>query len=63
VTTACAGCVETIDHCHGTLVRHADGMVECTDLSCVVLAVERHELVLACGPREGCSCDPAAPAG
>ena len=56
MTAVCTGCGEEVDHCHGTLVRHADGWVECTDGSCLVLAVERHELVLACGPGEGCAC-------
>ena len=63
MTAACPGCREEVDHCHGTLVRHADGWVECTDGSCPTLAVERHELVLACGPGEGCACGSAVSAG
>jgi hypothetical protein len=56
VTTACIECSGDADHCHGTLVRHADGGVECTDLTCVVLTSDRHGLVLACVDT-GCSCE------
>ncbi len=51
-----------LDHCHGTLVRHADGVVECTDAGCVATEVVRHTLVIECESVEGgCSCaaDPA----
>lgn len=55
VTAAGIACSDPLDHCHGTLVRHADGTVECTDLTCVVLTADRHDLVLACVDA-GCSC-------
>jgi hypothetical protein len=55
----CPECSAAVDHCHGTLVLHADGSVECTDPSCTVYAVDRHGLLLVCGAAEGCSCDSA----
>jgi hypothetical protein len=42
----CPDCAREIDHCHGTLVVHADGTVACTDVGCVRLGRERHELVV-----------------
>jgi hypothetical protein len=27
----CTDCLEQLQHCHGTLVVHADGRVECLD--------------------------------
>jgi hypothetical protein len=49
---------DDLDCCHGTLVRHADGTVECTDVACVALGADRHELVLVC-VAVGCSCESA----
>jgi hypothetical protein len=42
----CADCTHDAEHCHGTLVLHPDGTVECTDLVCTELGRERHDLVL-----------------
>jgi hypothetical protein len=53
-----SGAVNDLDCCHGTLVRHADGTVECTDVACVALGADRHELVLACVAVR-CSCESA----
>ncbi len=53
----CPDCAAGLDHCHGTLVLHSDGSVECTDLTCVVHDAERHVLVIRCteiGP--DCAC-------
>lgn len=54
----CPDCTGELDHCHGALVLHAGGDVECTDRDCADLAVARHELVAACGevaPVCGCA--------
>jgi hypothetical protein len=56
VTTACIECGDDQDHCHGTVLRHTDGSIECTDLTCVALTADRHDLVLACVDT-GCSCE------
>jgi hypothetical protein len=48
----CPDCARDAEHCHGTLVRLADGTLECTDQSCLDTGRERHELVV-----------PALPAG
>jgi hypothetical protein len=44
----CPECEHAAEHCHGTLVRHADGTVECTDTACYVRESDRHDLVVAC---------------
>lgn len=44
---SCAACAVELLHCHGTLVLHADGSVECDVEDCGV-AEEAHELVLMC---------------
>ncbi len=45
----CVGCVpDDADHCHGTLVRHADGRVECIEPGCPPER-GRHEFVVECG--------------
>ena len=43
---SCPDCAHDTDHCHGTLVRHPDGSVECTDRDCVETGHERHGLAL-----------------
>jgi hypothetical protein len=54
----CLGCGHGLDHCHGTLVEHLSGELECTDAGCVVLAAERHEHVVPCGQLAGSPCCP-----
>lgn len=44
----CAGCVSSLDHCHGTLVVHVDGGAECTDPSCDDTDQLRHDLAVDC---------------
>lgn len=62
MSTRCPDCHAEADHCHGTLVRHADGTVECTDPTCDELGVGRHDLVVVCAVTDdeaqpdGCSC-------
>ena len=53
----CASCTSDLDHCHGTLVVHPEGPVECTELLCVELDRERHLLIIDCQLVEGgCQC-------
>lgn len=46
--TTCPGCTSELDHCHGTLVLHGSGAVECTEPSCAELVLVRHVLVVEC---------------
>lgn len=51
----CAECLLGFDHCHGTLLVHVDGRVECTEAECADIDHVRHELVLDCaGTLPGC---------
>jgi hypothetical protein len=57
---ACAVCTGGLDHCHGTLVVHVDGDLECTDPGCVDPDRVRHDMVVDClGTLPGC-CEPVA---
>lgn len=49
----CPDCGERMDHCHGTLVLHAD-VLECTDPGCATAYLASHTLVVSCG-EVGCS--------
>ena len=49
---ACADCLHSWWHCHGTWVRHADGG-ECSDELCDV-PPEGHDYVIACAEISGC---------
>lgn len=53
----CPDCASRRGHCHGTLVLHATGDVECTDRDCADPVPARHELAAGCGeiaPPCGC---------
>jgi hypothetical protein len=54
--TRCTDCDTERDHCHGTLIEHADGGVECTDDWCVIPYPVRHDMIVDCGVA-GCACD------
>ncbi|MGH3521162.1 MAG: hypothetical protein ACRDQ7_28055 [Haloechinothrix sp.] len=55
--TECAKCTSDLDHCHGTLVLHYDGLIECTEPGCRDTADLRHPLVIDCHAVEGgCAC-------
>jgi hypothetical protein len=51
----CPDCGARTDHCHGTLVLHAD-VVECTDQTCTTVHLARHLLVVSCGEVGCASC-------
>lgn len=44
----CADCAAELDHCHGTLIVHHDGVRECIEDGCFVLDSVRHDLVVDC---------------
>lgn len=46
--TDCVRCERDLDHCHGTLVVHLDGRVDCTEPDCVDADSARHPLVIDC---------------
>ncbi|GAB3499784.1 hypothetical protein [Amycolatopsis cihanbeyliensis] len=53
----CVRCAGGLDHCHGTLVLHADDQVECTDLDCFDGDESRHPLTADCLELSGgCAC-------
>jgi hypothetical protein len=54
---ACLTCTTGIDHCHGTLIVHLDGLAECTEGGCTGLDRDRHDLTVACAEVSGgCGC-------
>ncbi|MBN6039247.1 hypothetical protein [Amycolatopsis sp. 195334CR] len=53
----CATCSAGLDHCHGTLVLHAEFLAECTEPGCTDLGRARHLLIIDCHSLNGgCSC-------
>ncbi|MVU79597.1 hypothetical protein GPX89_20405 [Nocardia sp. ET3-3] len=54
-------CESALDHCHGTLIVHAAGSVECTESDCFDTGRARHLFVADCADvAGGCSCVGAA---
>jgi hypothetical protein len=52
----CRSCLSGLDHCHGTLVVHEIGDVDCTE-TCADLDPVRHRLQLNCADIDGgCPC-------
>jgi hypothetical protein len=51
----CGDCARDVDHCHGALVVHDDGGVECTAPNCDDIDPARHGMVMDCaGTLPGC---------
>jgi hypothetical protein len=57
----CARCISGIDHCHGTVIGHPQGVAECTEPECDDLDLVRHTLAIECDLIEG-GCDCVEPA-
>ncbi len=58
----CADCEAEMDHCHGTLIVHQEGVHECTEQGCFVLDTTRHDMVVDCaGIAVDCDCASALP--
>ncbi|MDQ1397652.1 MAG: hypothetical protein QOG64_2911 [Acidimicrobiaceae bacterium] len=52
---ACRSCTNDVDHCHGLLIVHADGSVECCEPDgCPGLDPVLHDVRLACDGCDGC---------
>jgi hypothetical protein len=59
----CSSCTRELDHCHGTLLTHADATVDCTETGCTDLDHVRHELIVRCRDEfVGCFCGAEAAA-
>jgi hypothetical protein len=59
----CSPCASGLDHCHGTLVVHGDGLAECTDGQCTDHDGTRHGLAIDCDQViGGCGCVADQPA-
>ncbi|MBI4943661.1 MAG: hypothetical protein HY830_23215 [Actinobacteria bacterium] len=52
---SCRRCATDLVHCHGTLVRHTRGDVECSDPGCEG-RVAVHDFVIRCGDVESGCC-------
>jgi hypothetical protein len=54
---ACTSCHADLDHCHGVLVTHADGAVECHgDSACDDTSISRHDWRASCTDLGTCPC-------
>ena len=54
---ACWSCATAVDHCHGTLVLHADGGIDCDEVATCGADPGRHEWWLTCAELAWrCSC-------
>jgi hypothetical protein len=56
--TDCVRCERDLDHCHGALVVHLDGSVDCTEPDCWDADRARHTMVMDCDDSmfDGCGC-------
>jgi hypothetical protein len=58
----CIDCDDELQHCHGVLVRHADGRRECLELPACDGAEHGHGWAVAC-TELGCPCGGDGKAG
>lgn len=54
-TPRCRPCATSADHCHATLVLHADGSAECDEARRCEAREDRHDLWVPCTDI-GCGC-------
>jgi hypothetical protein len=54
--SSCSDCRFGVDHCHGTLIVHADRTIECTDADCELGDLLRHAFILDCTAMLGGCC-------
>jgi hypothetical protein len=53
----CVSCLAELDHCHGTLILHENGAVDCIEPGCPDLDEARHVLRISCVEVDGgCVC-------
>jgi hypothetical protein len=58
--THCRRCSTDLVHCHGTLVQHAEGDLECSDPGCAG-RVAVHDFVILCDDVQARCCGDRAP--
>ncbi|OHU87038.1 hypothetical protein [Mycobacterium talmoniae] len=51
----CRECRAGLEHCHGTIIRHALHRAECTEPDCVAPELTPHAFVVDC-EAVGCGC-------
>lgn len=57
IVAACATCEADEVHCHGTLIRHHDGSLECTSGAQCAAQPDEHLLDVSCDDGTlGCRC-------
>ena len=52
---ACTDCDDELEHCHGVLVRHGDGRLECVDEAACAGGAPAHGWAVPC-IELGCRC-------
>jgi hypothetical protein len=52
-----------VERCHGTLVAHLDGALDCTDPACALPDPLHHVLVIDCADVSGGCCIELGPEG
>jgi hypothetical protein len=55
MNVGCRTCAASLEHCHGTVIRHLLHRVECTDDGCPGPGLILHEFALDCAAI-GCRC-------
>src|SRR6202012_4626452 len=55
MSAECRDCRAGLDHCHGTIIRHALHRSECTEVDCVSPELVSHTFVVDCDA-VGCEC-------
>lgn len=55
MSTDCRDCRAGLDHCHGTIIRHALHRSECTEPDCFSPELLPHAFVIDCDA-VGCAC-------
>ncbi len=51
----CTNCEDQLEHCHGVLVRHPDGRLECVEDTACPGREPAHPWVVGCA-EVGCAC-------
>jgi hypothetical protein len=55
MSNQCRDCLAEVEHCHGTVIRHAWHRIECTEADCETPEVV-HAFTIDCDAT-GCTCD------
>ncbi|WP_082983134.1 hypothetical protein [Mycobacterium sp. 1423905.2] len=55
MSAGCRDCRDGLEHCHGTIIRHAVSRPECTEPDCTAPELFIHTFVIDCDAI-GCEC-------